>query len=315
MNFFRPAGGPKEAPVTVVRVLRFYPNLFFTLIVLFAGTAFATDYPLTVTDDLGREVVLEAEPLRVVSMIPSQTETVCALGACDRLVGVDEYSNYPAEVTDLPVLGNGFSPNVEAIVALKPDLVLVDESGGIAETLAGLGLTVYAGTAQTYEQVFDTFEVVGELLNLEDEAASLSNKVKGEVDAVAALVADAPIPTVFYELDATPYSVGPDSYIGTLINKAGGRTIVEAGMDDFPLLDPEFVVAADPDVIVLGDAPFGESAATLKERPGWEGLRALETGRVAELTPEQVDIVNRSGPRVAEAVRLFAQIFHPDLVD
>ena len=301
--------------MTVVRVLRLYPTLFFTLTILFVGAAFATDYPLTVTDDLGREVVLEAEPTRIVSMIPSQTETVCALGACDRLVGVDEYSNYPAEVSDLPVLGNGFSPNVEAIVALKPDLVLVDESGGIAETLSGLGLTVYAGTAQTYEQVFDSFEVVGELLNLEGEAASLANKVRGEVDAVAALVADAPVPTVFYELDATPYSVGPDSYIGTLISKAGGRTIVEAGMGDFPLLDPEFVVAADPDVIVLGDAPSGESVATLQARPGWANLGALRTDRVAELTSEQVDFINRPGPRVGAAVRLFAQIFHPDLVD
>ena len=230
MSFFRPAGGPKEALVTVVRVLRSYSILFLILTVLFAGTAFATDYPLTVTDDLGREVVLEAEPLRVVSMMPSQTETVCALGACDRLVGVDEYSTYPAEVTDLPVLGNGFSPNVEAIVALKPDLVLVDESGGIAETLSGLGLTVYAGTAQTYDEIFDTFEVVGELLNLEAEAASLSDKVSGEVDAVAALVADAPVPTVFYELDATPYSVGPGRLYRHL-DKQGGRPHHRRGGD------------------------------------------------------------------------------------
>ena len=279
------------------------------------GAAFATDYPLTVTDDLGREVTLQEPPARVITMIPSHTETVCALGACDRLVGVDENSNYPAEVADLPNLGSGFSPNVEAIVALEPDLVLVEESSGLAETLGELGLTVYAGTAQTYDEVFDTFEVVGELLNLEEEAARLSSQIQAEVDAVAALVADAPVPTVYYELDSSPYSVGPDAYIGTLIHKAGGETIVEAGVGDFPLLDPEFVVAANPDVIVLGDAPFGESAATLRARPGWAGLTALRAGRVAELTSEQVDIVNRSGPRVAEAVRLFAQIFHPDRVD
>ena len=301
--------------VIIKRVLLVASFSFISFVGGSAGVAFAADYPLTVTDDLGREVTLQAPPTRVVTMIPSHTETVCALGACDRLVGVDENSNYPAEVADLPNLGSGFAPDVETIVALEPDLILTDESGDLAETLSGLGLTVYAGTPQTFEELFNTFEVVGELLDKEDEAARLSSRVQNEVEAVAALVADAPAPTVYYELDASPYSVGPDSYIGTLISKAGGRTVVEPGMGDFPLLDPEFVVSADPEVVVLADAPFGESAATLRERPGWTGLTALRTGRVAELSPEEVDLVNRPGPRVGEAVRLFAGIFHPDRLD
>ena len=152
--------------------------LLTSYFLLLTSFALATDYPLTVTDDLGREVTLDAEPTRIVAMIPSHAETVCALGACDRLVGVDEYSNFPAEVSELPVLGSAFSPNIEEIVALEPDLVLVDESSELAATLAELGVTVYAGTAQTYEGVFEKFTTLGELLNLEDEAATLSEEVK-----------------------------------------------------------------------------------------------------------------------------------------
>ena len=289
--------------------------LLFTFHFLLISISFATDYPYTVTDDLGREVTLEAEPTRVVAMIPSHTETVCAIGACDRLVGIDQYSNFPEEVSELPVLGSAFSPNVEEIVALEPDLVLVDESSELAATLADLGVTVYAGTAQTYEEVFDKFAVTGELLNLEDEAATLSEEVRSEVDGIASLVADAPPVSVYYEIDATPYSVGPESFIGVLLSKAGGANIVEADMGDFPQLDPEFVVAADPAAVILGSASAGESIETLAERPGWGALQAVTSERVLELTEEQDDAASRPGPRIVETVRLFANFLHPELVD
>ena len=289
--------------------------LLTSCFLLLTSFAFATDYPYTVTDDLGREVTLQAEPTRIVAMIPSHTETVCALGACDRLIGVDQYSNFPAEVSELPVLGSAFSPNVEEIVALEPDLVLVDESSELAATLAELGVTVYAGTAQTYDEVFEKFTTSGELLNLEEEAATLSEEVRSEVDGIASLVADAPPVSVYYEIDATPYSVGPESFIGVLLTKAGGANIVEADMGDFPQLDPEFVVAADPAAIILGSASAGESIETLAERPGWGALQAVTSERVLELTEEQDDAASRPGPRIVETVRLFANFLHPELVD
>ena len=289
--------------------------LFVMIVVALLGTALATDYPLTLTDDLDREVTLEAEPQRIVAMIPSHTETVCALGACERLIGVDEYSNYPEEITDLPILGSAFSPNVEEIVALEPDLVLVDESSDLAASLDELGIPTYAGTAQTYDEVFTTFATLGELLNLEAEAQTLSADVQAEVDGIASLVAEAQRPSVYYEIDATPYSVGPDSFIGTLISKAGGDNIVTTDMGEFPQLDPEFVVAAAPDVAILGSATAGESLATLSERPGWETLPALENSRVLELSEAQDDAASRPGPRIAETVRLFASFLHPDLID
>lgn len=293
------------------------PSVLLAFLSLFCaplvGLALATEYPVTVIDDLQREVTLLQEPQRVISMVPSHTELVCALGLCERLVAVDDFSNHPAQVDALPHLGSAFSPDLEALVALAPDLVLVDEYSGLAEPLAALGIAVYAGTPQSYDDLFSTFATVGRLLDREDAAALLSGRVRGTVEAVAALTATRERVDVYYEIDATPYSVGPDGFLGTLIAKAGGATIVPAAFGDFPQLDPEFVVASDPDVIVLADAPFGETLATLRRRPGWAGLAAIASGRVVELSQEQVDLLNRAGPRVGEAVRLLAALFHPDL--
>ena len=127
------------------------------------SSAAATTYPLTVTDDLGRSVTLNKKPLRIVAMLPSHTETLFAIGAQAQLVGADIYSTYPAAAAKLPRVGSGYQPNIEAIVALKPDLVLADESSGsrLTEKLAAAGLTVYGGTAQTYNEVFEKIAVLG----------------------------------------------------------------------------------------------------------------------------------------------------------
>lgn len=280
---------------------------------LLLGGARATEYPLTVIDDLGREVTLTAEPQRLIAMVPSHTELVCALGACERLVAVDDFSNHPEAVNDLPHLGSAFTPDLEALVALEPDLVLVDEYSEMAAALSELGIVVYAGTPQSLDEIFDSYEIVGALLNREAEAALLADRVRGTIDAVAARTAGIEPVRVYFEIDATPYSVGPNSFIGLLLARAGGISIVPADLGDFPQIDPEFVVAADPEMIVLADAPFGESLATLRERPGWSALGAIEKGAVAELSQAQVDLLNRAGPRVGEAVQFLAQLLHPDL--
>jgi iron complex transport system substrate-binding protein len=292
--------------------------LFTFYFLLFSATA--QTYPITLTDKLDRTVTLEAEPERVISMLPSHTETICALDACDKLVGVDDFSNYPEQVNGLPKLGGGLTgydggPDVEAIVALEPDLVLVSEYGELAQLLEQAGLTVYAGSPTTYEDTFTYFDIIGQLVNKEIEAALLADKVQKDIDAVAQLVAGAEPVSVYYEIDATPYSVGPNSFIGVLLAKAGGQTIVTAEQGDFPQLDPEFVISSDPQVIILSDAPSGESLETLQARPGWETLQAITNNKVFALTNEQNDVVNRPGPRIAEVVRLFAQMLHPDLVD
>ena len=276
-----------------------------------AATA-AAQYPMSVTDDLGRTVTLDAHPERVVTMIPSHTETVCAIAGCDVLVGVDDFSNHPAEVRDLPRLGSAFSPSLEALVALEPDLVLVDEYSGLAGAIDELGIPVFAGTPQTIDETWDIFEVLGRLLDREAEAALLTGRVQGQMAAAAEQVGGADPPTVYYEVDATPYSAGPGSFIGQVIAAAGGRNVVPEVLGDFPQLDPEFVVAADPERIVLADAPHGETLATLRERPGWDAIRAVREGHVLELDQPEVDLLNRAGPRLGEAVLFLARWLHPD---
>ena len=281
------------------------------ILLLALPAALATTYPLTVRDQLGHELTLPRAPHRIVSMIPSDTETVCALGACDALVGVDSFSDWPRQVSSLPHLGNANDPAIERLIALKPDLVLTDEYSGLAARLERLGIPVYAGTPQTYQGALDFLSVMGRLLDRQTAAALARGRIEGQVAAVAAKVRALPSVSVFVELDATPYSVGPGSYLGTLLRKAGGRTIVTRAMGDYPQVDPEYVVQQDPQVVLLMDAPYGQTVAKAEARPGWSGLRAVRDDRVLALDQQQVDLLSRAGPRMGDAVVLLARLLHP----
>lgn len=273
------------------------------------SSAAATRYPLTVTDDLGRTVTLRQEPKRIIAMLPSHTETLMAIGAGDKLVAIDRYSNYPKAATDrLPKVGSAFQPDIEAIVALKPDLVLADESSSsrLTEKLAAAGLTAYGGTAQTYNEVFDKMAVLGKLTNREAGATRLITKTRSELNELQRSVAKLPTVSVYYEVDPSPYSVGPNSFIGTLISKAGGKTIIPAALGDFPKIDPELIVKANPQVVV-GVTP--EDAA---KRPGWGALRAVRTGRVYKPSAEERDALSRPGPRLPAALRTLIRALHPE---
>ncbi len=279
------------------------------LLIWLASFAAATNYPYTVTDDLGFEVTLTAEPVRVVAMIPSHTETLCALDACEKLVGIDTYSNFPERVNELPKLGSAFEPNLEAIVALEPDLVLADESSELAGALRRVGIPVYAGTAQTFAEVFEKFEVLGALVDRETEAALLSGRVEGGIRAISERASRLEPTTVYYEIDATPYSVGPESFIGALLSRAGGENIVTADLGEFPQLDPEYIVAADPQVIIVSE----RDADAVPGRSGWAGIDAVQDGRVVPTNSVLDDAISRPGPRIVEAVRFFARALHPDV--
>ncbi|PNY79368.1 ABC transporter substrate-binding protein [Deinococcus koreensis] len=273
-----------------------------------ASTAAATTYPLTVRDDLGRVVTLKAPPRRIIAMLPSHTETLAAIGAEGTLIAVDEYSNYPRTLTDrLPKVGSGYQPNIEKIVALNPDLVLADESSGsrLTEKLAAAGLTVYGGTAQTFGEVFEKIAVLGRLTNHEAGATRLITTMRTDLNALQASVVGLPKVSTYFEIDPTPYSVGPNSFIGALIAKAGGQTIVPAALGDFPKIDPEVIVKANPQVMV------GLSLADARVRPGWNTLRAVQAGRVSEPTAEENDALSRPGPRLAVALRALIRLLHP----
>jgi iron complex transport system substrate-binding protein len=263
-----------------------------------------------VVDDLGRTVVVSGPALRVVSMAPSHTEVLCALGACPRLVGRDALSDAPGALAQ-PAFGTAFAPDLEALVAASPDLVFADEYSGLAEALAPFGIAVYAGTPQRLEELRPYLLAVGALLGLDDAAAALADDLDRGLDEVRSAVAGLTRPTVFVELDPSPYAAGPDSWIGALVTIAGGEHVLTSDLGDFPLVAPEYVVAADPEVILLLDAPYGVAAADVAARPGWSSLRAVRDGRVVELTVGEADALSRPGPRIVEAAWLLARHLHP----
>lgn len=273
------------------------------------GSALATRYPLTVTDDLGRTIVIPKEPKRIVAMLPSHTETLFALGVGDKLIAVDIFSNSPKAETDrLQKVGSGFQPNIEAIVALKPDLVLADESASsrLTEKLAQAGLTVYGGTAQTYNEVFEKISTLGKLVNREAAATNLVTSMRRELNDIQASAARLPKVSAYYEIDPAPYTVGPNSFIGVLLTKAGGRNIIPAGIGDFPKISPELVVQKNPSVII------GATLDALQGRPGWNTIAAVRTERVYKPTPDERDALARPGPRLPVALRALVKMLHPE---
>lgn len=272
----------------------------------------ATAYPLVVVDDLGYDVEIAATPTRVVAMAPSHTETVCALSACDLLVGVDVNSNYPIEVAGRATLGNAFAPDLEALIALAPDLVLVDEYSSLREALAPHGIAVYAGTPQTYAETLSFIALLGEMLDRNQQASELVAGLAADVEEVGVLLQGVTPVSVFLEIDATPFAAGRGSFLDELLGFAGGVNVLPEDLGQFPQVDPEFIVAVDPQAIVLLDAPFGVSAADVSSRPGFGAVAAVRDGRVYELEQAEADLLSRAGPRLGEAVWLLARLLHPD---
>ena len=255
-----------------------------------------------VRDDRGVDVVFRDTPHRIVTLLPSLTETVCELGACDRLVGVDDFSNWPARVTRLPRLGGVADANVERIVALRPDLVLVGSTARVLPRLQALGVPVLGLDIRTLDDVRRVSLVVGDALRLPGGPA-LWQRIQSGIDAAVRSVPAAARGTrVYFEVADGPYAASESSHIGELLLRLGAANIVPARLGSVPKLNPEFVVRADPQVIMLAE----RDAATLARRPGWSRLRALREGRVCAFTPAQGDVIVRPGPRLDEGAQLLA---------
>lgn len=272
------------------------------LLLVLAMATLAQAAPITVVDDRGHTVTLIQPPQRIVSLLPSLTETVCALGACERLVGVDRYSNWPASVVPLQGVGGGLDPNIEAIVALRPDVVLMATSSRAQARLESLGLKVVALEPKTYADVQRVLGKVGQVLGVAD-ALQVWRVIDAGVQAAAqSLPAAARGTRVYFEVNSGPYAAGPSSFIGETLARLGAGNIVPAALGPFPKLNPEFVVRADPDLIMVG----ARSAEGLAARPGWSQMRALRDGRLCRFDAAQSDVLIRPGPRMAEAARLMA---------
>ncbi|MBI4337221.1 MAG: ABC transporter substrate-binding protein [Chloroflexi bacterium] len=271
-------------------------------------------FPLTLTDSNGRQVTFQKPPQRIVSFSPAHTETLFAIGAGSLVVGTDRFSDYPAEANKLPKVGDAFSLDQEKLAALKPDLVYLDFSSYIPQ-VERLGVPVlYLKPPTDLEGVFEQVLLLGKLTGHLPEARTLAQHMRERVELIMRQVA--PInqgPRVFYELDPTLYTAGPDSFIGDLLKRLRANNIAKGATTPYPQLSPEAVVQADPQVILLADSSqFGSGAETpesVKARPGWGSISAVRQGRVYSINP---DLTSRPGPRIVDGLEALARALYPD---
>ncbi len=276
-------------------------------------TSITVPFPLTVTDDEGTAVSIPARPVRIVSLTPAVTETLFALGAGDRVVANSDFDDYPAQVGDLPHVATYMGVDIEKIVGLAPDLVIAGGNGfnspdAIAK-LRSVGIPVVVLYADGVDAILADIRLVGTSVGAASQAETLTAWMGERLGAIAAAAATSTPPRVFYELDATNeiYGPAPKSFIASMVELAGGDPITTGDPAVFAI-PLEELLAADPQVIVLGDAAYGTTPAMVGERPGWGGMAAVKAGAVR---PVEDTIVTRPGPRIVEGLRALALAIDP----
>jgi len=282
------------------------------------ATTQAADQPIVLTDGLNRTVTLDKPAQRVVSMAPSNTEILFAVGAGSQVVGRDEFSDYPTDATKLPSIGGSFGEyNNEAIVDLKPDLVLASElnTAEQVQALEALGLKVYLLSNPTdLDGMYKNLEIVGELTGHQTDAAELVQSLKARVAAVEAKLQNvSEQPLVFYELDSTdpnaPYTAGSGTFIDTLMSMAKGRNLGDTLSGQYAQISLEELVVQNPDIILLGDYTWGGvTPEDVAKRAGWEKLSAVQNGKVYTFDD---NLVSRPGPRLVDGLEALANQLHP----
>jgi iron complex transport system substrate-binding protein len=274
---------------------------------------------LVFTDDLGNTLQFAQYPQAIVSLSPSMTEMLFALGAGQQLAGRDEMSTYPEAALEVASIGAmwGDLP-VEAILAAEPDLVLAAEiiSPETVTALQELGLTVYwQANPDTFEDLWDNLREIAALTGHAEEAEALVSDLAARVKAVQTAIAGAETtPVVFYELDATdpsnPWTTGSGTFIDYIITLAGGVNAAAVLQGDYAQMSSEALITADPDVILLGDALYGMSAESVAARAGWSAIAAVENGAIYAIDP---NILSVPGPRLVDGLEAVAMLLHPEL--
>jgi iron complex transport system substrate-binding protein len=276
---------------------------------------------MTFTDGLGRTVTLTGPAQRVVSMSPSNTEILFAVGAGAQTVGRDEFSDYPAEAINLPAIGGSWGGyDVEAIVKLKPDLVL---AAGIntpeqVKALADVGLTVYLlANPVTLDEMYANLGIIASMTGHEAETADLVASLKARVQVVVDNVkklGQEDRPLVYYEMDASdpskPFTAGAGTFVDTLITLAGGKNLGSSLDTAWAQISPEKVIELDPAIIMLGDAAYGISPESVAARSGWKVISAIKNAKVY---PMDDNLVSRPGPRLVDGLEALVKLIHPML--
>ena len=263
--------------------------------------AFAT--PASVIDDRGITVVFDKSPQRIISLLPSLTESVCALGKCSTLVGIDRFSNWPKSIKDLPKLGGMGDVNIEHIVQLKPDVVLLERASPVITRLNGLGIKTFALDIKSMSDEERALQKLDLVLGT-SEGARVWNKIQKEI-----VRASKQIPSseknirVYFEVNPAPFAAGRNSFIGDILTRLGLVNIIPESVGPFPKINPEFVVQSKPDVILLTES----TVAVIQKRPGWSSIPAVMRNRICTFSTDQNDVLVRPGPRMGEAALIISQ--------
>ncbi len=274
---------------------------------------------LTMTDELKNTITLAGPAQRIVSLAPNLSEILFAIGAGSQEVGRDDFSDYPPEVKSIPSVGGSMGKlNPEAIVSLKPDLVLATDinTADQVQSLQKLGLTVYMlPNPNNLSEMYTNLETVAKLAGRQAEAAKLIDSLKKRVAAVDSKIAGVKErPLVYYELDATdpnaPYTAGPGSFVDQLIQEAGGKNVGSILKDQWAQISVEQLLVQNPDIIILGDNAYGVTVDSIKQRAGWSNIKAVQDGKIFTFDD---NTVSRPGPRLVDGLETMAKLFHPEL--
>ena len=273
-------------------------------------------FPLEIKDGTGETIIFDAPPQRIVSFSAANTEIMFALGLGDRVVGRDAFSDYPVEALDVPSVGNAFALNLELIVSLEPDLVFISFEGP-KEQLREVGLRpLFIPPSDTLEGVLRYIRVMGQIMGRPGEAATLAAQIEREIQDIENLLRDVgPGPSVYYELDPGLWTVGPATFIGDMISIAKAQNVAAAAGGTYPQLSNEYLVAQDPEVILLADSSElggqgDETPESVAARPGWSNITAVREGRIYPVNPS---LLSRPGPRIGQGLRHLVELIHPEL--
>lgn len=269
---------------------------------------------LTIVDDMGRVVQVPQPVRRVVSTAASNTEILFAVGACNLVVGVDNYSDYPEDVRNITKIGDFVSLNVELIYSLKPDVVFAyyGQRVGI-ERLSELGIPVVTIRPQSVEDVMKEIMIIGTICGKRENASVLVNQCRQRIDAVVNLtksLAENERPKVYYECWNSPYiSAGPGSFIDDLIRMAGGTNIAANTSKDYPVLTEELILYANPEIIITSSMNV-DTPEKIMQRQNWQNIDAIRERKVYSVDD---NIISRPGPRIVEGLELLAKLIHPEI--
>ncbi len=295
--------------IVVIAAVVFVGGLSVGLLV--APALQGTEEPsgMKIVDDYGRDVTVPQPVERIISLAPSNTEILFALGLDDKVVGVDQASNYPPEAQDKTVVGGYFGGyNLEVITVLDPQLILASSinSDELIGDLENRSFAVVVLDASDIDGVFHDIELVGSITDADAEAEALVSNLTARVDTIADLMLGVETPSVYIELDSNLWTYGPGTFGDDLLDLAGGENIAGSMGSPWVQLDEEFVVTSSPDIIITVFTPVEE----IKSRPGWSDISAIQDDQVFAVDG---DLISRPGPRIVDGLEELAHLIHPEL--